>query len=164
MSTASKAAELRALLIRNFHDAPRERFVRAPRYDSETASMTKGTAAQQMGASFDIVAPGQQSCPYHFHYAEEEMFIVIQGEGTLRVAGELVPIKAGDVISIPAGPEYPHHIINTSDAPLHYLSISTQKEPEICVYPDSGKVGSFAPGLRLLHKREAGLDYWDGEA
>jgi len=156
--------ELRERLIRNFNDAPRERFVRAPRYDSENTSLSKGTAASQMGASFDIVAPGQMSCPYHFHYAEEELFIVLQGEGTLRVAGEMVPIKAGDTIFIPAGPEYPHHIINTSDAPLHYLSISTQKEPEICVYPDSGKVGSFAPGLRLLQRREAGLDYWDGEA
>ena len=156
-------AELRQTLIRNFNDAPRERFVRAPRYDSESASMTQGTAARQLGASFDIVAPGQQSCPYHYHHAEEEMFVVIQGQGTLRVAGELLPIQAGDVITIPAGPDYPHHILNTSDAPLHYLSISTQKEPEICVYPDSGKVGAFAPGLRLLQRREAGLDYWDGE-
>ena len=40
---------------------------------------------------------------------------------------------------IPAGPEYPHHIINTSDAPLKYLSISTQTRPEIVEYPDSGK-------------------------
>ena len=155
--------ELRQRLIRNFHEAPRERFVREPRYDSENASMTQGTAAQQLGANFDIVAPGQQSCPYHYHFAEEEMFIVVQGEGTLRVAGELVPIKAGDVITIPAGPEYPHHIINTSDAPLHYLSISAHKTPEICVYPDSGKVGSFATGLRLLHRQDAGLDYWEGE-
>jgi len=156
-------AELRQTLIRNFNEAPRERFLREPRYDSETASMTQGTAARQMGASFDIVAPGQQSCPYHYHYAEEEMFIVIQGEGTLRVAGEHVPIRAGDVITIPAGPEYPHHIINTSDAPLHYLSISTMQKPEICVYPDSGKVGAFAPGLRLLQKQDAGLDYWVDE-
>lgn len=164
MPSSDKAAELRQALIRNFHDTPRERFVRAPRYDSESASMTKGTAAQQLGAAFDIVAPGQQSCPYHYHHAEEEMFIVLQGEGTLRVADERVPIRAGDVITIPAGPEYPHHILNTSGAPLHYLSVSTVKTPEICVYPDSGKVGSFAPGLRLLHKREAGVDYWDGEA
>lgn len=164
MPPSDRAAELRERLIRNFNDVPRERFLRPPRYDSETASLTRGTAAQQLGASFDIVAPGQQSCPYHFHYAEEEMFIVLQGQGTLRVAGELVPIQAGDVVAIPAGPAYPHHILNTSNAPLHYLSISTQKEPEICVYPDSGKVGSFAPGLRLLQRREAGLDYWDGEA
>lgn len=157
-------AELREQLIRNFNDTPRERFVRAPRYDSQSASLTKGTAAKNLGAAFAIVAPGMMSCPYHLHHAEEEMFIVLQGEGTLRVAGELVPIKAGDVITIPPGPEYPHHIINTSDAPLHYLSISTQAKPEICEYPDSGKVGAFAPGLRLLQRREAGLDYWDGEA
>ena len=156
-------AELRERLIRNFNDVPRERFVRAPRYDSETASLSKGTAASQMGASFDIVAPGQMSCPYHFHYAEEELFIVLQGEGTLRVAGEQLPIKAGDTIFIPPGPEYPHHIINTSDAPLHYLSISTTERPEVCEYPDSAKVGIFTPGLRFLQRREAGLDYWDGE-
>jgi uncharacterized cupin superfamily protein len=156
-------AELRERLIRNFNDVPRERFQRAPLYDSQSASLSKGTAARQLGASVDTVAPGQMSCPYHFHHAEEEMFIVLQGEGTLRVAGERVPIRAGDVINIPAGPEYPHHIINTSDAPLHYLSISTQARPEICEYPDSGKVGAFAEGVRLLQRREAGLDYWDGE-
>lgn len=156
-------AELRQTLIRNFNDVPRERFLRAPLYDSDAVGLSKGTAARKLGASFDIVAPGKQSCPYHFHHAQEEMFIVLQGEGTLRVAGERVPIKAGDVIFIPPGPEYPHHIINTSDAPLHYLSISTNEQPEICEYPDSGKVGAFAPGVRLQQRREAGLDYWDGE-
>ena len=158
------ADELRQQLIRNFHDAPRERFVRAPRYDTEGASLTQGTAAQLLGARFDVVAPGQQGCPYHYHLAEEEMFIVLQGEGTLRVAGELLPIRTGDVITIPAGPEYPHHLLNTSGAPLHYLSVSTNKTPEICVYPDSGKVGSYGPGLRLLHRQDAGVDYWEGEA
>lgn len=158
------ADELRQALIRNFHDAPRERFQRAPLYDTESASMSKGTAAQQLGASFDVLAPGAMGCPYHLHHAEEEMFVILQGQGTLRVAGERVPIRAGDVINIPAGAAYPHHIINTSDAPLHYLSISTQAKPEVCEYPDSGKVGVFSEGLRLLQRREAGLDYWDGEA
>lgn len=156
-------AELRERLIRNFNDTPRERFFRAPLYDTETASLTAGTAAKKLGASFDIVAPGQMCCPYHLHHAEEEMFIVLQGEGTLRVAGERLPIKAGDVITIPPGLEYPHHIINTSNAPLHYLSISTTEKPEVCEYPDSGKVGVFSTELRLLQRREAGLDYWEGE-
>ena len=40
---------------------------------------------------------------------------------------------------MPAGPDYPHQIVNTSDAPLKYLSISTQERPEIVEYPDSGK-------------------------
>ncbi|MFG6412326.1 cupin domain-containing protein [Roseateles sp. DC23W] len=155
--------ELRERLIRNFHDQPRERFQRAPLYDSEATSLTKGTAARQLGASVDTVAPGHMSCPYHLHHAEEEMFVILQGEGTLRVAGERVPVRAGDVITIPPGPEYPHQLINTSDAPLHYLSISTQVRPEVCEYPDSGKVGIFSDGLRLLQRREAGLDYWEGE-
>lgn len=157
-------AELRDQLIRNFHDAPRERFLRPPLYDTESASLSGGTAARKLGAGFDILAPGQIGCPYHFHHVQEEMFVILQGEGTLRVAGERVPIRAGDTIFIPAGPDYPHHIINTSDAPLHYLSISTQERPEVCEYPDSGNVGIFTPGLRFVQKRDAGLDYWDGEA
>jgi uncharacterized cupin superfamily protein len=156
-------AELREQLIRNFNDVPKERFQRPPRYDSESASLSAGTLAKKLGATVDIVAPGQQSCPYHFHHAQEEMFVIVQGEGTLRVAGELVPIRAGDVIFTPAGPDHPHQILNTSDAPLQYLSISTTERPEICEYPDSGKVGAFSPGVRLLQRREAGLDYWEGE-
>lgn len=158
-----RAAELRQQLIRNFHEAPLERFERSPRYESESVRLSADTAAKQLGASFDIVPPGKMSCPYHFHHGEEEMFIILQGSGTLRVAGEQVPVRAGDVIHIPAGPEYPHHLINTSDAPLHYLSISNKLPIEVCEYPDSGKVGTFAPGVRLLQRREAGLDYWDGE-
>ncbi|MCE4555493.1 cupin domain-containing protein [Roseateles cellulosilyticus] len=164
MTSSDPAAALRDRLIRNFNDVPRERFVRAPRYDTEGGSLSQGTAATQLGARIEVLAPGQQGCPYHYHHAEEEMFVVLQGEGTLRVAGELVPIRAGDTIFIPAGPEYPHHIINTSAAPLQILSVSTQAAVEVCVYPDSGKVGSFAPGVRLLQHQGAGVDYWDGEA
>ena len=35
-----------------------------------------------------------------FH-AQEEMFVILEGSGTLRVAGEHVPIGAGDVITVP---------------------------------------------------------------
>jgi uncharacterized cupin superfamily protein len=97
------------------------------------------------------------------------MFVILEGQGTLRVAGEEIAIAAGDVIGIPPGPEYPHQIVNTSDAPLKYLSISTQEHPEVCEYPDSGKYGVFtgADGplvqRRRLHRADSALDYWDGE-
>lgn len=163
---SDKTDELRRQLIRNFLDAPRERFLREPRYDSECAYLSDGTAANKLGCGVDTLPPGKQSCPYHFHHAQEEMFIVLEGSGTLRVAGELLPIKAGDVIFIPPGPAYPHHIINTSQAELKYLSISTQERPEICEYPDSGKIGASAArgGSRLIQRLENSLDYWDGEA
>ena len=157
------ADELRQRLIRNFDEAALEPFVREPLYDTRSARLSEGTAAKKLGASIDVLAPGKRSCPYHLHHAQEEMFIVLEGEGTLRVAGEHVPIRAGDVIHVPPGPEYPHHILNTSDKPLKYLSISTQDEPEICEYPDSGKYGAWAPGFGARQRREASIDYWDAE-
>ncbi len=163
--------ELRAKLIRNFNDAALETSARAPSYDgARSARLASGTAAQKMGASIDIVPPGKQSCPYHFHYVEEEMFVVLEGEGTLRVAGEMLTIREGDIMFIPPGPEYPHQIINTSDEPLKYLSFSVNADVDICEYPDSGKYlaysrtkGPLLDGGRM-HRVKDDLDYWDGEA
>ncbi len=172
----SSADELRKKLIRHFssHDATWEIMDRAPNYDGVTSMrLARGTAAKQLGLSVDIVPPGKRACPYHFHYVEEEMFIVLEGSGTLRVAGEMLPISAGDVMFIPAGPSYPHQIINTSDAPLKYLSASTRAEADICEYPDSQKYmaytrnGLSGPETLLkstrMHRSKDDLDYWDGE-
>jgi uncharacterized cupin superfamily protein len=160
---------LAARLIRNFNDVALEKDVRQPLYESLTARLAPGTAASKLGASIDTVAPGKRSCPYHFHHAQEEMFIVIEGSGTLRVAGEMLPLKTGDVVFIPPGPEFPHQIINTSSAALRYLSISTREWPEIVEYPDSDKyLASAVPvnGARFaaIGRRGETLDYWDGEA
>ena len=72
-----------------------------------------------------------RGCPYHSHRAQEEMLVILEGTGTLRVAGEMLALRAGDIVFIPPGPDYAHQIINTSDAPLKYLSISTRDMPEI---------------------------------
>lgn len=163
-----RAQSLAQQLIRNVHQVPLKRFVREPHYDGEGARLAPGTAAKKLGASYDVLAPGKRGCPYHLHHAQEEMFIVMEGSGTLRVAGEMLPIKAGDVIFIPAGPEYPHQIINTSSEPLKYLSLSTMETPEICEYPDSNKYlaeGSLDREGRFdaIDRRGPSLDYWDGE-
>jgi uncharacterized cupin superfamily protein len=163
------AAALAAALIRNFNDVPLTRLQREPLYDGVGARLARGTAAQKLGASIDILPPGKRGCPYHLHHAQEEMFIVVEGSGTLRVAGEMLPLKAGDVVFIPAGPDYPHQIINTSDAPLKYLSISTKEVPEICEYPDSDKVmasgigGAAGQAFGVIASRSPSLDYWDRE-
>ncbi len=164
---------LRDKLVRNIDEVKLEQFERAPKYESRCGGVigprVEGTVARDLGCGYDIVPPGKSGCPYHLHYAEEEMFVILEGEGTLRVAGEMIPIRAGDVIDIPPGREYPHQIINTGSVPLRYLSISTQKAPEVCEYPDSGKYGLYtrsSEGLvagRRLHRPASDLDYWDGE-
>ena len=163
MTTSTASATLRQQLIRNTDEVQLDRQVREPLYDTQCGGITDGMAAKKLGAGFDILAAGKRSCPYHYHLAQEEMFVILQGQGTLRVAGEMLPVRAGDVVVIPPGPEYPHQFINTSDAPMHYLSISTQERPEICYYPDSGKLGAFAPGHRLMQRPVNNLDYNDGE-
>jgi uncharacterized cupin superfamily protein len=158
-----RAEALRRELIRNFNELPLERQQRPPLYDTRCGSLSTGTVAKKLGAGFDILAPGMRSCPYHLHHAQEEMFVVIEGSGHLRVAGEMLPIRRGDVVFVPAGPQYPHQIVNTSEAPLEYLSISTQEVPEVCEYPDSGKYGVYGGGFNARQRKGADLDYWDGE-
>jgi len=164
-----RADQLRQLLIRNFETQPREHERREPLYEFESARLAKGTAARKLGASIDVLPPGKRGCPYHFHYAQEEMFVVLEGRGTLRVAGEHLPVQAGDVVFIPPGPEYPHQFINTSDAPMKYLSISTKDSPEVVEYPDSGKYLASATrdgdpyGFARMHRKDSDLEYWDGE-
>jgi len=163
-----RAQRLRDQLIRNFDDLPKEREVRAPLYDTVCARLARGTVARALGMSIDVVAPGMRGCPYHLHHAQEEAFVILEGSGTLRVAGEMLELKAGDVAFLPAGPDYPHQIVNTSDAPLKYLSISTQTRPEIVEYPDSRKylatTGASGPArFTRMGRLGTDLDYWEGE-
>ena len=163
------ARALRERLIRNFDAVALEREAREPLYDTRCARLAAGTAARKLGASIDVLAPGKRGCPYHFHHAEEELFVVLEGHGHLRVAGEMLAIGPGDCLFIPPGPEFPHQIVNTSDAPLKYLSIGTRESPEVVEYPDSGKyaamtaAGPDRPRFLAVQRRSASLDYWDGE-
>ena len=164
-----RAAELASRLIRNFNAAPLTHETRPPLYNTQYARLALGTAAMKLSASVDILAPGMRGCPYHAHHAQEEMFIILEGSGTLRVAGEMLPVSAGDVLFIPPGPDYPHQLINTTSAPLKFLSIGTREQPEVVEYPDSGKylasTATQADGSRFEAIGRLGqtLDYWVDE-
>ena len=45
-----------------------------------------------------VVPSGMQSAPEHAHMAEEELFYVLKGKGTLLQNGERIPVAEGDVI------------------------------------------------------------------
>ena len=124
--------------------------------------------AKDLGYSYDVVPPGKASCPFHSHRAEEEMFFIVKGEGTLRYGSERRRVRAGDFICCPVGgPETAHQLINDSNDVLAYISVSTMMPAEVCEYPDSGKVAAFGGEgpSRLRHVTEAAslVDYWKGE-
>ena len=135
------------------------------RFERDAARIGPLVGAKDLGYSYVVVPPGKRACPFHSHRAEEEMFFVVRGEGTLRYGGDTRKIRAGDVICCPTGgPETAHQIVNDSDAPLAYLSVSTRMPAEVCEYPDSGKVGAFGPGLRHMTRAGDAVDYWTDEA
>ena len=118
-------------LFRNFETIDKTRERREPLHDTLCARLGTGTVAGKLGISVDTVAPDMRGCPCHFHYAQEEAFVVLEGEGSLRLAGEVLALTAGDAVFIPPGPQHPRQIVNTSVAPLKFLAISTRDSPEI---------------------------------
>lgn len=104
-------------------------------------------------------------------HVEEELFVILEGEGTYRFGGERYAVGPGDVLGAPAGgSETAHHLINTGTLPLKYLSISTMAATEICEYPDSGKflartrrAGAPQASFDFIGRARSTTDYWDGE-
>jgi uncharacterized cupin superfamily protein len=142
-----------------------ERFTKGDRYESSSVRIAPLLGGKELGYSYDVVPPGKRACPFHSHRAEEEMFFIVRGTGTLRYGKETRKIRAGDVICCPTGgPETAHQIVNDSDAELAYLSVSTMMPAEVCEYPDSKKIGSYGDGgLRHMTRVGDDLDYWTGE-
>jgi uncharacterized cupin superfamily protein len=155
--------------VKNVDELALERFEKGDKYRSDCIRVGPLVGARDLGYSYDVVPPGMRACPFHSHHAEEEMFFIVSGKGTLRYGGETRAIRAGDFIACPTGGrDTAHQIINDSDAPLAYISVSTNHVAEICEYPDSGKVGAFGgasnPRLRHLTQDAAAVDYWKDEA
>jgi uncharacterized cupin superfamily protein len=110
------------------------------------------------GLKHVVVAPGKESAPLHCHSAEEEIFVVLGGDGMLVLDGDETPIRAGHVISRPAGTGV-SHLFRAGDSELTLLAYGPREPNDICFYPNSNKI-AFGVGVIARIER---LDYWDGE-
>lgn len=138
------------------------------RYSSRRAMFSRAIGARQLGYNLTELAPGKAQCPFHSHRVEEEMFLVLDGEGELRFGAERYPLRRHDVIACPTGgAEVAHQIVNTGTVPLRYLALSMNSAVDVCEYPDSGKVGvrAGAPDNRFTgrFRVETSVDYYDRE-
>ena len=128
----------------------------------EVSSPNEGN---QTVAAFYSLPPGKSICPFHYHTANEEVFYIISGNGTLETFDAKYPIKAGDIIVCPAGKTGAHKIINSSETEnLVYLDVDTNNTPDIAYYPHSNKVGiRAAGGIRDNFNLENKVEYYDNE-
>ncbi len=68
-----------------------------------------------------VVIPPKSTIGYHKHGNNEEMYIVLNGRGTMTINNEPVTVKNGDMILNPAYGE--HGLVNDSDSDIDLLVI-----------------------------------------
>jgi uncharacterized cupin superfamily protein len=136
------------------------------------ARLGRQAEAQRLGASLYELPAGQAAYPYHWHSANEELMIVIAGTPSLRTPEGWRELDEGEIVAFTTGDAGAHQLLNRSDAPVRFLIVSEMNAPEVCVYPDSGKVLAMqrAPGsigdedvLAAWFRLDDQVDYWEGE-
>ena len=139
------------------------------RYGGVSKPLGKAAGAVSSGLHLLRLDEGRRGAPPHCHSAEEEVFVVLDGRGTL----ELVPspaapdeaehetheLRAGHVVARPAGTRV-SHMFRGGAGGMTLLVYGTKDPNDMCYYPRSNKIAFRGLGLmgRLEH-----LDYNDGE-
>jgi uncharacterized cupin superfamily protein len=142
-----------------------------PGFRWRRARLGRQAGAERLGASLFEIPPREAAFPYHFHFGNEELLIVITGQPTLRGAdGGWRELRAGDVVSFPIGERGAHQVVNRSDAPARILMLSEMHGPDVVVMPDSGKVqarenppGAQEPGLWHVSRSTDAVGYFEDE-
>jgi uncharacterized cupin superfamily protein len=121
----------------------------------------------RMGMMLYELLPGQTQCPYHFHYGNEELLLVLRGRPTLRTPDGERQLEPGDVVHFPTGPSGAHHVVNRTDEPARYVVADSKVSPEVVQYPDSGKIAAMArtqpDPFWTVHRLDDSVDYFDDE-
>lgn len=129
--------------------------------DTSCTARDLGRAAGSIktGIKLFSVSPGKLGPPPHCHAAEEELFVVLEGEGTLLLGEDEHAVRPGHVVARPAGTGVAH-AFRAGPGGLSFLAYGTREPNDIAYYPRSNKI--YWRGVGVIGRIER-LDYWDGE-
>jgi uncharacterized cupin superfamily protein len=130
------------------------------------ARLGQQTGATRVGASLWEVPPGQAAYPYHYHLAEEEILILLEGTLALRTPAGWRDLEQGEVVCFPVGEEGAHQVVNRTGSTARFLAISPTGTPELVVQVDAGKIGAFeraagGGGIREWYRRADQVPYFE---
>lgn len=95
-------------------------FVTPSTSDIETAHLTEPLGCQGMKANIRRLEPGH-TVSYHIEHNQEELYVPLDGPGTLRVNGTTRQLNAGDIVRIKQG--IPRGAVNQGDETRSWLMI-----------------------------------------
>jgi len=131
--------------------------------------LASAAGAQATGLNHVEVEPGGWGAPPHCHSREEELFVILEGEGVLVLGEAETPVRRGSVIARPPATGTAH-ALRAGENGLAYLAYGTRDPGDMCFYPRSGKIAFRGLGViaRLepvdyWDARLEPVDYWDGE-
>lgn len=127
--------------ISNINNIPGE-YMYDPNFQSMMKTVLVGDAvgSKKIYVNIDYVKPGAASVKYHWHSRQEEFYLIMSGSGVLRMNGEEIALKEGDVISAPAGKDTGHQFVNNSSEILQILDVGTREKGDIITYPDENVI------------------------
>ena len=126
--------------------------------------LSHGAGAVRSGLRHAVVPPGKDTCPPHWHSSENELFVILEGGGSLRLydrSGALKedhPVRAGHTVARRAGSGVAHMFRAGPDG-MTLLPYGQRNPNEIVFYPRSKKAWVAQAFVRL----ETVDDYWEGE-
>lgn len=145
-------------------DEPREH----PGFRCRRARLSRQAGSERLGLSLWELPAGEAAYPYHHHLAEEELVVVLEGRPSLRTPDGWRELAEGEVVAFPRGERGGHQLANRTQEMVRFLAFSPSGEPDIVIYPDSGKLGAFerlpqGGGLWAMFRLADTVDYHDGE-
>jgi uncharacterized cupin superfamily protein len=143
-----------------------------PDYEGESGKWVvvgRKAGAVRGGLNWGHLEPGKSGAAPHLHSADEEVFVILEGGGTLELWPAPVraddterdehELRAGDVVWRPPSTGIAH-FFRGGDEGMTFLAYGTREPNDVCYYPRSNKI--YWRGVGLITRLES-LGYDGGE-
>ena len=116
----------------------------------------RARARAAAGSGTSRIAPDAEGAPPHCHTAEEELFVVLEGDGTLRLGDDQEhPVRTGSIVARPAGTGVAHSF-RAGEQGLTLLAYGQRDPRDVVFFPRSSTLR--VPGLGGLTFRVEPVD------
>ncbi len=112
------------------------------------------------------INPGHTFARYHSHTAREELYLVLEGKGSARIAGYKIDVRRGDLIAKPTGPDIATQLLADKGEPMRVLDVEIwphedKQDKDLVRYPDHGELDLFGPGWEVMLPSESVMSLED---